>query len=111
MIEIFRRGQEAKVKNGKKPGPLPVNVQEAIEAIATTGKGRCWYCDARLPLADRAISEGWDVQRVDDYPVASIIIVCPECLERNSRVVRVRPAPRHDRANSRPVLAFEPKRV
>jgi hypothetical protein len=103
--------QEAKVKNGKEPGPLPVNVHEAIEAIATTGKGRCWYCDARLPLAERAISEGWDVQRIDEQPVASIILVCPECVERNSKVVRVRAAARRHRGNARPVLAFEPKRV
>ena len=99
------------MKNGKEPGPLPVNVQEAIEAIATTGKGRCWYCDARLPHAERAISEGWDVQRIDEHPVASIIIVCPECLERNSNVVRVHPAPRHHGSNGRSVLTFEPKRV
>jgi hypothetical protein len=99
------------VKNGKQPGPLPVNVHEAIEAIATTGKGRCWYCDARLPLAELAISEGWDVQRIDEQPVASIIIVCPECLEQNSKVVHVRPAPRHHGANGRSVLTFEPKRV
>lgn len=99
------------MKNRRKPGPLPVNVHEAIEAIATTGKGRCWYCDARLPLAERAISEGWDVQRIDDHPVASIIIVCPECLEQNSKVVRVRAAVPHPRSNGRAVLAFEPKRV
>jgi hypothetical protein len=99
------------VKNGKKPGPLPVNVHEAIEAIATTGKGRCWYCDARLPGAERAISEGWDVQRIDQQPVASIIIICPACLEQHSQLVRLRPGARHHRAHSRSVLTFEPKRV
>jgi len=99
------------VKNGKKPGPLPVNVHEAIEAIATTGKGRCWYCDARLPVAERAISEGWDVQRIDEQPVASIIIVCPACLEQHSRLLRLRPASRAHRVHRRSVLSFEPKRV
>jgi hypothetical protein len=99
------------VKSGKEPGPLPVNVHEAIEAIATTGKGRCWYCDARLPEAERAISDGWDVQRIDEHPVASIIIVCPECLEHRSKQVRARAASRGPRRNRRPVLALEPKRV
>lgn len=97
------------MKNGSKPGPLPVNVHEAIEAIATTGKGRCWYCDARLPVAQRAISEGWDVQRVDEHPVASIIVVCPECLERSEAPVRA-DAPHH-RSEGHPVLTFEPKRA
>ena len=59
---------------------LPIDVHEALKAICTTGKGRCWHCDARLPAARRAIREGWDVQRLDDYPVASIILVCPACL-------------------------------
>jgi hypothetical protein len=99
------------VKHSKEPGPLPVNVHEAIEAIATTGKGRCWYCDARLPLAERAISEGWDVQRIVEEPVASIIVVCPECLQRNSKVVRTRAAAHHHGASGRSALAFEPKRA
>ena len=60
---------------------LPINVPEALKAITTTGKGRCWHCDARLPKARRAIREGWDVQRIDDYPVPSIILVCPACLK------------------------------
>jgi hypothetical protein len=59
---------------------LSLNVPEALKAICTTGKGRCWHCDAKLPKARRAIREGWDVQRIDDYPVASIILVCPACL-------------------------------
>lgn len=99
------------MKHSKEPGPLPVNVQEAIEAIATTGKGRCWYCDARLPLAERAISEGWDVQRIVEEPVASIIVVCPECLQRNSKAVRARAAAHHHGASGRSALAFEPKRA
>jgi len=60
---------------------LPIDVREALKAICTTGKGRCWHCDAKLPKARRAICEGWDVQRLDDYPVASIILVCPACLK------------------------------
>jgi hypothetical protein len=60
---------------------LPIDVQEALKAICTTGKGRCWHCDARLPTARRAIRDGWDVQRLDDYPVASIILVCPACVK------------------------------
>ncbi len=59
---------------------LPINIHEALKAICTTGKGRCWHCDAKLPKARRAIREGWDVRRIDDYPVASIILVCPACL-------------------------------
>ena len=97
------------MNNDSKPGPLPVNVNEAIEAIATTGKGRCWYCDSRLPHAERAISEGWDVQRIAEEPVASIIVVCPECLERSHEAVRV--GVRHHRPGARSTMAFEPKRA
>ena len=61
---------------------LPIDVREALKAICSTGKGRCWHCDAKLPKAQRAIREGWDVQRIDDYPVASIILVCPPCLRK-----------------------------
>ncbi len=61
-------------------GRFPIDVRAALKAICTTGKGRCWHCDAKLPKARRAIREGWDVQRIDDYPVASIILVCPACL-------------------------------
>jgi hypothetical protein len=64
---------------------LPIDVREALKAICTTGKGRCWHCDARLPKARRAIREGWDVQRLDDYPVASIILVCPACLNSQAQ--------------------------
>ena len=63
---------------------LPIDVREALKAICTTGKGRCWHCDAKLPKARRAIREGWDVQRIDDYPVASIILVCPACLRQHA---------------------------
>lgn len=59
---------------------LPIDVPDALHAICSTGKGRCWYCDARLPREDEALRDGWDVQRIDDEPVASIILVCPQCL-------------------------------
>jgi hypothetical protein len=61
---------------------LPVNVHEALEAICGRGKGRCWHCDRDLPSARRAIRQGWDVQRLQDHAVASIILVCPECKQR-----------------------------
>jgi hypothetical protein len=58
---------------------LPVSVHQALEAICGRGKGRCWYCDKDLPGARRAIRQGWDVQRLNDHPIASIILVCPGC--------------------------------
>jgi uncharacterized protein (DUF736 family) len=58
---------------------LPLDVREALHAICTTGKGRCWYCDLRLPGAQVAVGAGWDVQRVEGERVASIILVCPAC--------------------------------
>lgn len=97
------------MKNARKPGRLPVNVREALLAIATTGKGRCWYCDSRLPEAESAIHRGWDVQRINEHPVASIILVCPECLEREAKVVRVRPVA-HAR-NGHHAHALEPRRA
>lgn len=66
------------------PKRLPIDVHAALKAICTTGKGRCWHCDAKLPKARRAIRDGWDVQRLDDYPVASIILVCPTCLKHHA---------------------------
>jgi hypothetical protein len=64
---------------------LPVDVREALEAIAAHGKGHCWYCDLKLPKARKAIRDGWDVQRLDGQPVASIILVCPACLRGAER--------------------------
>jgi hypothetical protein len=58
---------------------LPLDVREALHAICTTGKGRCWYCDLKLPLVEEAIPAGWDVQRLHDHPVPSVILVCPAC--------------------------------
>jgi hypothetical protein len=56
-----------------------LDVRGALRAICSTGKGRCWYCDRRLPQVEEAISAHWDVQRVDGERVASIILVCPHC--------------------------------
>ncbi len=61
-----------------------IDVHEALRAIASVGKGRCWYCDLKLPPAKRAIRGGWDVQRVEEDPVASIILVCPTCLRQKA---------------------------
>ena len=68
------------MKNLQTAKRLPIDVRAALTAICTTGKGRCWHCDAKLPRVRRAIRDGWDVQRIEDYPVASIILVCPACL-------------------------------
>ena len=58
-----------------------MDVREALHAIGSTGKGRCWYCDVKLPRAKVAIRKGWDVQRIQNgEPVPSIILVCPTCL-------------------------------
>jgi hypothetical protein len=115
------------VKTHKKPGRLPVDVHAALEAIAGTGKGRCWYCDMKLPEAAKAMCDGWDVQRIDEHPVASIILVCPECLLREAQTFpqgqvqvpggRVPEAfgsharARHGNGHRRPILALEPKRA
>ncbi len=70
------------MNNLKEPKPLPLDVHEALKAICTTGKGHCWYCDRRLPGAQKAIRDGWDVQCIEQEPVASIIVVCPACLRK-----------------------------
>ena len=57
-----------------------LDVKAALYAICSTGKGRCWYCDQKLPRAEEAIEAGWHVQRVEGGRVASIILVCPTCL-------------------------------
>jgi hypothetical protein len=61
-----------------------MDVNAALEAICSTGKGRCWYCDRKLPAAEEAIRTRWDVQRVAGDRVASIILVCPECLREKA---------------------------
>jgi len=58
---------------------IVLNVPDALHAICSTGKGRCWYCDRRLPRVEEAVRKGWDVQRVEGERVASIILVCPRC--------------------------------
>jgi hypothetical protein len=115
------------VKTRKKPSRLPVDVHAALEAIASTGKGRCWYCDLKLPEAAEAMGDGWDVQRIDEHPVASIILVCPECLLGEARgapqvqlpvpalgvtdTLSQRSTARHGNGHRRPILALEPKRA
>lgn len=56
-----------------------MNVPEALQAIASSCEGYCWYCDQRLPAAPLAIEAGWDVRRLAGERVASIILVCPTC--------------------------------
>ena len=56
-----------------------LDVPDALHAICSTGKGRCWYCDHRLPRVEEALRTGWDVLRVEGERVASIILVCPRC--------------------------------
>jgi hypothetical protein len=58
---------------------IALDVRDALHAICSTGKGRCWFCDRRLPRVDEAVHKGWDVQRVEGERVASIILVCPGC--------------------------------
>lgn len=59
-----------------------MDVHAALHAIATTGEGYCWYCDRKLPAqGGEAVRDGWDVQRVEGERVASIILVCPACLD------------------------------
>jgi hypothetical protein len=56
-----------------------MDVSEALRAICTTGEGYCWFCDRRLPAAEEAIRDGWDVQRLNGERLTSIILVCPTC--------------------------------
>ncbi|MGH9437722.1 MAG: hypothetical protein ACRD22_07460 [Terriglobia bacterium] len=64
------------------PKRLRIDVSSALHAICSTGKGCCWFCDAKLPAESEAVKTGWDVQRVDDHPVATIILVCPNCVNQ-----------------------------
>ncbi len=63
-----------------------MDIHEALRAICSTGKGWCWYCDAKLPRAEEAIETGWDVQRVAGERVASIILVCPTCMRQKTEL-------------------------
>ena len=58
---------------------IVLDVHDALHAICSTGKGRCWFCDRRLPRVEEAVRRGWDVQRIEGARVASIILVCPLC--------------------------------
>ena len=71
---------EATVRVAEAPRQtFSLNVREALHAICSTGKGRCWFCDRRLPRVQEAVRAGWDVQRIEGERVASIIIICPRC--------------------------------
>ena len=63
-----------------------LDVNAALYAICSTGKGRCWHCDRKLPAAEEAIDVGWHVQRVEGERVASIILVCPKCLRKRAEL-------------------------
>jgi hypothetical protein len=70
----------------KTPERIVLDVHAALHAICSTGKGRCWYCDHRLPRKEEAVRTGWDVQRVEGKRVASIILVCPRCRLKDEKV-------------------------
>ncbi|PYV18103.1 MAG: hypothetical protein DMG21_06090 [Acidobacteria bacterium] len=70
-----------------------MNIPEALRAICSTHEGYCWFCDSKLPAAESAIAEGWDVQRVAGDRVASIILVCPACLRKKAKRKRVSAPP------------------
>jgi hypothetical protein len=63
-----------------------LDVNAALYAIGATGRGRCWYCDRKLPPAQEAIDTGWHVQRVEGARVASIILLCPKCRRKRPAV-------------------------
>jgi hypothetical protein len=63
----------------KTPERMGLNVADALHAICSTGKGRCWFCDHRLPRLQEALRAGWDVQRIEGARVATIILICPRC--------------------------------
>ena len=64
-----------------------LDVHGALYAICSTGRGRCWHCDRKVPAAEAAIEAGWDVQRVEGKHVASIILVCPKCRRKRAEVL------------------------
>ena len=63
-----------------------LDVHGALYAICSTGRGRCWHCDRKLPAVEEAIEAGWHVQRVKGGRVASIILVCPKCRRKRAGV-------------------------
>ena len=62
-----------------------LDVHAALYAIGSTGRGRCWHCDRRLPPVEEAIGAGWHVQRVPGQRVASIILICPKCRRKRTK--------------------------
>jgi len=66
--------------------PANLDVNAALYAICSTGRGRCWHCDRKLPSTEKAIESGWDVQSVEGERVASIILVCPKCQRKRAKV-------------------------
>jgi hypothetical protein len=74
------------LNTAKLPESIMLDTPEALHAIGATGKGRCWYCDVKLPRAEIAIDLGWYVQRVEGERVASIILVCPTCLRQRAEL-------------------------
>jgi hypothetical protein len=88
--DFFARNlQEVRLNAVKAPEPIALDVRAALHAICSTGKGRCWYCDLRLPHAEEAVATAWDVQRIQGERIASIILVCPQC-QREQRELRLR---------------------
>jgi hypothetical protein len=77
--QVDRGATEVSLSAVKTPERTALDVRAALHAICSTGKGRCWYCDLRLPRVEEAENTGWDVQRVEGERVASIILVCPAC--------------------------------
>jgi hypothetical protein len=73
------------VKTGKSSN---LDVNGALYAICSTGRGRCWHCDRKLPPVEQAIGAGWNVQRVEGGHVASIILVCPKCRQKRPEASR-----------------------
>ena len=64
-----------------------LDVRDALYAICSTGKGRCWFCDRSLPRLEEAMHNGWDVQRIEGARVASIILVCPRCQLKTDEII------------------------
>jgi hypothetical protein len=56
-----------------------LDIHAALRAICSTGRGRCWHCDRKLPPVEEATDTGWEVRCVEGERVASIILLCPKC--------------------------------
>jgi hypothetical protein len=79
LLQPDREASEVSLSAVKTRERIVLDVPDALHAICSTGKGRCWYCDRRLPRAGEAVRTGWDVQRVEGERVATIILICPRC--------------------------------